>query len=101
MTDRNTPRGLGFLPDEPYSEPRRYWRKVNLMRVLSQANGNPPVLKQLLQFLLFIVYPAWVFYVAVCAVCFFAAWVLFWPMRRYQAKHHPEEAAQAQARRLA
>lgn len=94
-------RGLGFDADEPYSEPRRYWRKVNMMRILSQANGIPPVLKQLYQILLLVLYPVWVGYVFLCAVCFFLAWLAFWPMRRYQDKHHPEEAAQARARRLA
>lgn len=101
MTASSTPRGLGFSADEPYSEPRRYFRKTNLARILSQANGYPIVVKQLLQILLLFVYPFWVLYVAACAVCFFLAWVAFWPMRRYQDKHHPEEAAQARARRLA
>lgn len=101
MTSTDGRRGLGFSADEPYSEPRRYFRKINLARIVSQANGYPIIVKQLMQLLLLVLYPFWVFYVAVCAVCFFLAWVLFWPMRRYQDKHHPEEAAQARARRLA
>lgn len=91
---------LSIGPDEPYSEPKRFARKMNLPRYLSLANSSPVVVKQFLQLLLLLFYPVWVLWVAIRAVCFFAFWALFYPMRAYQEKHHPEDAARARARRL-
>jgi len=69
--------------------------------VWSMAEGYPVVIKQFLQFCLIIIYPAWVFAVLVgglCQLLFYVTvypllWLLFWPVRAYQKKHHPEEYA--------
>jgi Flp pilus assembly protein TadB len=74
--------------------------------VWSMAEGYPVVLKQFIQFCLIIIYPAWVFAVLVgglCQLLFYVTvypvlWVLFWPMRAYQKKHHPEEYAATRAK---
>lgn len=103
MSEQQATRPLSPLsigPDEPYSEPKRFARKMNLPRYLSLANSSPVVVKQFLQLLLLLFYPFWVVWVALRALTFFVFWLLFWPMRSYQAKHHPEDAARAQARRL-
>lgn len=75
--------------------------------VWSMADGYPVVIKQFLQFCLVLIYPAWVagilfsmvvyglFYVTVYPVL----WVLFWPMRNYQKKHHPQEYAESQRKK--
>jgi YggT family protein len=75
--------------------------------VWSMADGYPVVLKQFIQFCLIIIYPAWVFTVLVGLVInalFYVTvypvlWVLFWPMRNYQKKHHPEEYAESQRKK--
>jgi len=80
-----------------YMSPRFVW---------SMADGYPVVIKQFLQFCLILIYPAWVFAVLVgglCQLLFYVTvypvlWVLFWPMRAYQKKHHPEEYAATRAK---
>jgi YggT family protein len=81
------------------SKVRKYLKAMSPRFVLSQAEGYPVVVKQFLQFCLILIYPAWVagvlfagvlhllFYVTVYPVL----WLLFWPVRAYQKKNHPEE----------
>ena len=74
--------------------------------VWSMAEGYPVALKQFIQFCLIIIYPAWVFGVlfgAVIHVLFYITvypvlWLLFWPVRAHQKKHHPEEYAANRAK---
>lgn len=78
---------------------RKYLKAMSPRLVLSMAEGYPVVLKQFIQFCLILIYPAWVagvlcaasmhalFYVTVYPVL----WLLLWPLRAYQKKHHPEE----------
>ena len=85
----------------------RLWAAMSPRFVWSMADGYPVVLKQFIQFCLVIIYPAWVagvlfsalmtglFYVTVYPVL----WVLFWPMRNHQKKHHPEEYAESQRKK--
>jgi len=69
--------------------------------VWSQAEGYPVVIKQFLQFCLILIYPAWVFgalFIAAMHGLFYITvypvlWLLFWPVRAYQKKNHPEEYA--------
>ncbi|QII02924.1 hypothetical protein BH92_26375 [Rhodococcoides fascians A21d2] len=91
---------LSIGPDEPYSEPKRFLRKLNPLRWLALANGTPVVLKQILQLGLLIVWPVWFVWVIIRAVCFFAFWLLLYPVRANQKKNHPEDYARAQARRM-
>ncbi|MCZ4519962.1 hypothetical protein O4220_15725 [Rhodococcus ruber] len=91
---------LSIGPDEPYSEPKRFLRKLNPLRWLALANGTPVVLKQILQLGLLVVWPVWFVWVIIRAVCFFAFWLLLYPVRVNQKKNHPEDYARAQARRL-
>ncbi len=73
----------------------------------SMSDGYPVVLKQFIQFCLIIIYPAWVFTVlfgAAMHLLFYITiypvlWVLFWPVRAYQKKHHPEEYAESQRKK--
>ena len=75
--------------------------------VWSMAEGYPVVLKQFIQFCLIIIYPAWVFTVlfgAAMHLLFYVTvypvlWLLFWPMRAYQKKNHPEEYAESQRKK--
>ncbi|CAN5595492.1 hypothetical protein BH09ACT7_BH09ACT7_17760 [soil metagenome] len=75
--------------------------------VWSMAEGYPVVIKQFLQFCLILIYPAWVFGVLFAMVVYGlfyitvypVLWVLFWPLRSYQKKHHPEEYAESQRRK--
>jgi hypothetical protein len=68
------------------------------------AEGYPVVLKQFIQFCLILIYPGWVFFVIVAAglhALFYVTiypvlWLLLWPVRAYQKKHHPEEYAESQ-----
>ena len=75
--------------------------------VWSMADGYPVVIKQFLQFCLVLIYPGWIagvlfsmvayglFYVTVYPVL----WLIFWPMRNYQKKHHPEDYAESQRKK--
>jgi len=85
---------------------KKYLKSMSPRFVLSMADGYPVVIKQFLQFCLIIIYPAWVFAIlagaAVHALFYVTVypvlWLLFWPMRAYQKKHHPEEYAATQAK---
>ncbi len=86
------------------STTKRYLKAMSPRFVWSMADGYPVVLKQFIQFCLILIYPAWVagvlfaaalhllFYVTIYPVL----WLLFWPMRAHQKKHHPEEYAESQ-----
>ena len=86
---------------------KRYLRFSSPRFLLSMADGYPVVLKQFIQFCLVIIYPAWIFFVIVAAalhVLFYVTiypvlWLLFWPLRRHQKKHHPEEYAESQRKK--
>jgi Flp pilus assembly protein TadB len=83
---------------------RQFLHVMSPRYVWSMAEGYPVVLKQFIQFCLILIYPAWVFAVlcgGVLTLLFYVTiypvlWVLFWPMRSYQKKHHPEEYAASQ-----
>ena len=77
----------------------KYLKAMSPRMVLSMADGYPVVLKQFIQFCLILIYPAWVFGVIIAAAMhalfyvtiYPVSWLLFWPMRAYQKKHHPDE----------
>jgi hypothetical protein len=85
---------------------KKYLKSMSPRFVLSMADGYPVVIKQFLQFCLIIIYPAWVFAIlagaAVHALFYVTIypllWLLFWPVRAYQKKHHPEEYAANRAK---
>jgi hypothetical protein len=85
---------------------KKYLKSMSPRFVLSMADGYPVVIKQFLQFCLIIIYPAWVFGIlagaAVHALFYVTIypmlWLLFWPVRAYQKKHHPEEYAANRAK---
>jgi hypothetical protein len=85
---------------------KKYLKSMSPRFVLSMADGYPVVIKQFLQFCLIIIYPAWVFAIlagaAVHALFYVTVypvlWLLFWPVRAYQKKHHPEEYAANRAK---
>jgi hypothetical protein len=85
----------------------RYLKMASPKFVWSMAEGYPVGIKQFLQFCLILVYPAFVFFALVGLVLhalFYVTvypvlWVLFWPMRAYQEKHHPEEYAESQRKK--
>jgi hypothetical protein len=85
---------------------KRYLKMMSPRYVLSMADGYPVVIKQFLQFCLVLVYPAFVFAViagaAVHALFYVTIypllWLLFWPVRAYQKKHHPEDYAANRAK---
>jgi YggT family protein len=78
---------------------QKYLKSMSPRFVLSMADGYPVVLKQFIQFCLIIIYPAWVFGVLFSAAMhglfyitiYPVLWLLFWPVRAYQKKNHPEE----------
>jgi hypothetical protein len=83
---------------------KKYLKMASPQFLWSMAEGYPVVLKQFIQFCLIIIYPAWIFFV-VCAAAMHALFyvtvypvlrLLFWPMRNYQKKHHPQEYAESQ-----
>jgi YggT family protein len=71
------------------------------------AEGYSVVLKQFIQFCLILIYPGWVFFVIVAAALhalFYVTiypvlWLLLWPVRAHQKKHHPEEYAESQRKK--
>ena len=73
----------------------------------SMAEGYPVVLKQFIQFCLIIIYPAWIFFLLVggamhalfYVTVYPVLWLLFWPIRNHQKKHHPEEYAESQRKK--
>lgn len=83
------------------SKVKRFLHMMSPRYVWSMAEGYPVVVKQFLQFCLILIYPGWVFAVLVgglLTLLFYvtvypALWVIFWPVRAYQKKHHPEEYA--------
>ncbi|MCV7419386.1 hypothetical protein H7K45_02430 [Mycobacterium yunnanensis] len=85
---------------------RRFLHMLSPRLVWSMADGYPVVLKQFIQFCLILIYPGWVFAVLVGGLfqlLFYVTvypvlWVLFWPMRNHQKKHHPEEYAATRAK---
>jgi hypothetical protein len=88
------------------STAKKYLKSMSPRYVLSMADGYPVVIKQFLQFCLIIIYPAWVFAIlagaAVHALFYVTIypilWLLFWPVRAYQKKNHPEEYAANRAK---
>ena len=86
---------------------QRFLHMLSPNFVWSMADGYPVGIKQFLQFCLIIIYPGWVFglvfafamygvfYVTVYPVL----WLIFWPVRNYQKKHHPEEYAESQRKK--
>lgn len=89
------------------SKAKRFLHAMSPRLVWSMAEGYPVVIKQFIQFCLILIYPAWVFAVVAAAVVtglFYVTiypllWVLFWPMRAYQKKHHPDEYAESQRKK--
>jgi hypothetical protein len=84
---------------------RRLVAAANPKVLLSQADGYPVGIKQFLWFCLILIYPAWLFFLivalpvlAIGKVLYGIAWVIFWPMRAHQKKHHPEEYAASQGK---
>jgi YggT family protein len=83
------------------SKVQQFLHMMSPKLVWSQAEGYPVVVKQFLQFCLILIYPAWVFAVLVggaLTLLFYVTvypvlWLLFWPVRAYQKKNHPEEYA--------
>ncbi|HKV22167.1 MAG TPA: hypothetical protein VJR50_24300 [Mycobacterium sp.] len=86
---------------------KRYLKFSSPRFLLSMAEGYPVVLKQFIQFCLIIIYPAWIFFIIVGAAMhalFYVTvypvlWLLFWPLRQYQKKNHPEEYAESQRKK--
>jgi YggT family protein len=89
------------------SRVNQYLHAMSPRFVWSMAEGYPVVLKQFIQFCLIIIYPAWVFVVVVGALLHLAfyvtvypvLWLLLWPLRAYQKKHHPDDYAESQRKR--
>lgn len=86
---------------------KRYLKAASPRFLWSMAEGYPVVLKQFIQFCLILIYPGWVFFVIVAAALhalFYVTiypvlWLLLWPVRAYQKKHHPEEYAESQRKK--
>ena len=85
---------------------KRYLKAMSPRFLWSMAEGYPVVLKQLIQFCLIIIYPAWVFgvfFAAAMHLLFYVTvypvlWLLFLPVRAHQKKHRPEEYAANRAK---
>ena len=104
LTRQERGRDIGEARAEAEAETSKWKQFTHAMSprlMWSMAEGYPVVLKQFIQFCLIIIYPAWVFGVlfgAVIHVLFYITvypvlWLLFWPVRAHQKKHHPEEYA--------
>jgi hypothetical protein len=86
---------------------QKYLEAMSPRTLWSMAESYPVVLKQFIQFCLIIIYPAWVFTVlfgAAMHLLFYVTvypvlWLLFWPVRAYQKKNHPEEYAESQRKK--
>ena len=71
------------------------------------GGGYPVVLKHFIQLCLIVIYPAWVagvLFAAALHLLFYMTiypmlWLLFWPLRAHQKKHHPEEYAESQRKK--
>jgi YggT family protein len=89
------------------SKLKRYLKTASPRFLWSMAEGYPVVLKQFIQFCLILIYPGWLFFVIVAAALhalFYVTiypvlWLLFWPIRAHQKKHHPEEYAESQRKK--
>ena len=89
------------------SATKRYLKAMSPRFLWSMAEGYPVVLKQFIQFCLIIIYPAWVatvLFAAALHLLFFVTiypvlWLLFWPLRAHQKKHHPQEYAESQRKK--
>jgi YggT family protein len=89
------------------SKVKQYLKMASPRFLFSMAEGYPVVLKQFIQFCLIIIYPAWIFFLIVGAALhalFYVTvypvlWLLFWPLRAYQKKNHPEEYAESQRKK--
>lgn len=79
---------------------RRMFASMSPRFLWSVAEGNPPVLKQFVQFCLVLIYPAWVFMLLVSAlvyaVVYGVLWVVLWPARAWMKRNRPEEYAASQ-----
>lgn len=73
---------------------------MNPRYLLSMADDCPRAARPFLQFGLLIIYPAWLFMVAVWALTYGAIyavlWVIFWPVRAWMKQNRPEEYAASQ-----
>jgi hypothetical protein len=86
---------------------KRYLKMASPRFLWSMAEGYPVVIKQFIQFCLILIYPGWLFFVIVAAALhalFYVTvypvlWLLFWPIRNYQKKNHPEEYAESQRKK--
>ena len=86
---------------------QRYLKMASPRYLWSMSEGYPVVLKQFIQFCLILIYPGWLFAIIVFAALhalFYVTlypllWLVFWPMRAYQKKHHPEEYAESQRKK--
>ncbi|ORB64199.1 hypothetical protein [Mycolicibacterium tusciae] len=106
MTTPQPPSGEAppFESETKPSAAQKYLSAMSPRTLWSMADGYQVVLKQFIQFCLIIIYPAWVFAVlfgAAMHLLFYVTvypvlWVLFWPLRAYQKRHHPEEYAASQ-----
>ncbi|TRW82047.1 hypothetical protein FK535_14260 [Mycolicibacterium sp. 018/SC-01/001] len=85
---------------ESSSTTRRMMAALHPGFLWSQAEGYPPVLKQLLQFGLIVAYPAWVAGMLCCLAvhcCGYAVlWVVFWPVRAWMKRNRPLDYAASQ-----
>jgi hypothetical protein len=89
------------------SKVKQYLKMASPRFLLSMADGYPVVLKQFIQFCLVIIYPGWLFFLVVggalhalfYVTVYPVLWLLFWPMRQYQKKNHPEEYAESQRKK--
>lgn len=89
------------------SKVKQFLHAMSPRFVWSMAEGYPVVLKQFIQFCLILIYPAWVFAVLVgglVTLLYYVTiypllWLLFWPLRAHQKKHHPEEYAESQRKK--
>jgi Flp pilus assembly protein TadB len=110
LTQQERGRDISEAQAQAEAQPNWFKRMLHSMSpkfVWSMAEGYPVVLKQFIQFCLIIIYPAWVFAVLAGMVVtglFYVTiypllWLLFWPMRAYQKKNHPEEYAESQRKK--
>jgi hypothetical protein len=110
LTREERGRDISQAQAEAEAKPNSFKRMLAVMSpkfVWSMADGYPVVLKQFIQFCLILIYPAWVFAVLaglVVNALFYVTvypvlWLLFWPMRAYQKKNHPEDYAESQRKK--
>ena len=87
-------------PEPPKSTGRRLIASMSPRAVWSMADGQPVVLKQLVQFCLIIVYPGWIIGMLFALAFYYAGyavlWVVFAPIRLWMKKNRPDEYAASQ-----